>query len=645
MLITGLASLIAALAGSVQAAPTITAIDADVPVFAENWVVGEDPLGRIVFTFSEPVNVPADAVFAYTVDALPREIDVSPVNVATTGLAVVFDIPVSSNSVTIVIRDGLVKSAADNAALDGEIGDPRQPALPSGDGVAGGTTAVRFVVLVGDANRSGEVNIQDIIFVGAIASNGNPCAGDEAFDVRADLDNDGCVTDADLGIAANNQGAELVAAADADGDGAGDAFDNCPDVANADQADGDDDGPGDACDNCPTEANTGQGDEDSDDVGDDCDNCLGEANSDQADPDNDGVGSACEQCPNDPDKLVPGVCGCGVPDEDSDNDTLLDCQDNCPEDSNPGQADADQDNVGDACDECPGHPDTADADDDGVPDACDNCPTVANPNQANTDGDGLGNACDNCPNVTNPGQQNADSDGFGDACDNCPDFANANVADTDTDGVGNVCDNCPTVANPNQADADTDGFGDVCDNCPQLANPGQKPDDCIADEDGDGVLDGDDVCPQSPDGAEVDEDGCTEIQMALRDDDGDHVLNGVDRCPNTAAGASVDEEGCSADQGGSLPPPSPPPTPPPGDELSDADGDSVRNEYDLCPGTQPGVLVDATGCPMESSSTPPPQDIPEGECGSGITCGAIGLVNIYAVLLGLGWMRRSTRRR
>src|SRR5207244_1664018 len=38
----------------------------------------------------------------------------------------------------------------------------------------------------------------------------------------------------------------------------GDACDNCPNVANQDQADGDADGVGDACDNCVTTANATQ---------------------------------------------------------------------------------------------------------------------------------------------------------------------------------------------------------------------------------------------------------------------------------------------------------------------------------------------------------------------------------------------------
>lgn len=74
-------------------------------------------------------------------------------------------------------------------------------------------------------------------------------------------------------------------------------------------------------------------------------------------------------------------------DSDRDDDGVIDGSDNCPDQSNPGQANNDGDGQGDVCD--------ADDDNDGVnDDAPDNCQFVANPDQTDRDGDGIGTACD-----------------------------------------------------------------------------------------------------------------------------------------------------------------------------------------------------------------------------------------------------------
>jgi len=73
-----------------------------------------------------------------------------------------------------------------------------------------------------------------------------------------------------------------------------------------------------------------------------------------------------------------------------------------------------------------------DADDDGIGDGCDNCPSVPNAWQEDLDFDGIGEACDNCNGIPNADQLDFDNDGFGDACD----------ADIDNDGVPNSQDVC-----------------------------------------------------------------------------------------------------------------------------------------------------------------------------------------------------------
>ncbi len=57
---------------------------------------------------------------------------------------------------------------------------------------------------------------------------------------------------------------------DGDGDGEPDLSDNCPRLANPDQADGDRDGIGDACDNCPSVVNPAQLDADGNGLGNAC---------------------------------------------------------------------------------------------------------------------------------------------------------------------------------------------------------------------------------------------------------------------------------------------------------------------------------------------------------------------------------------
>ena len=113
------------------------------------------------------------------------------------------------------------------------------------------------------------------------------------------------------------------------------------------------------------------------------------------------------------------------------------------------------------------------------------------------------------------------------------------IPDTDGDGVSNATDKCPTVYNPDQLDTDEDGVGDACDNCPLVYNPEQL------DIDSDGVGDG---CDDDIDGDGVSNatDNCpTEYNPEQLDTDGDGVGDACDACPGTVPGLTVDASGCS----------------------------------------------------------------------------------------------------
>lgn len=269
------------------------------------------------------------------------------------------------------------------------------------------------------------------------------CLGDGECDL--DLDSVGDDLDNALGHANPDQ-------SDLDLDGIGDPGDLCPLLASGPGlGDLDHDGQGDTCDRCPAsyaDANEGfagvvpealwvvagplNRDFDGDGVGDHCDNCVATANC--GDYDLDTPHQLGQPIPADPalcqkpsadhpfiGEACFGLQGAGAggpvgfgPQDDFDQDGLVNEDDECPRDPVEPRACA-----GDG--ECPdgsrcrpggicGH---RDHDDDGVGDRCDTCPHVANPAQVTAagralddpDGDRIGLACEpgsECAEIAEP---------------------------------------------------------------------------------------------------------------------------------------------------------------------------------------------------------------------------------------------------
>lgn len=176
-----------------------------------------------------------------------------------------------------------------------------------------------------------------------------------------------------------------------------------------------------------------------------------------------GTADCDDGCPDDPNKTVPGICGCGTPDTDSDGDGTADCDDGCPDDPNkisPGtcgcgtpDADSDGDSTADCHDGCPNDSSKTD------PGTC-GC-SVAD---TDTDQDGIPDCHDGCsddPNKIAPGicgcgtpDIDSDSDGTADCNDGCVDDPNKTAP--------GIC-GCGT----SDTDSDSDGTVDCNDGCPE----------------------------------------------------------------------------------------------------------------------------------------------------------------------------------
>lgn len=185
-------------------------------------------------------------------------------------------------------------------------------------------------------------------------------------------------------------------------------------------------------------------------------------NDTNARPDIFAIPNVADYCPSDPSKVVPGECGCGVLDRDSDQDGVFDCKDGCPTDPKKAaggvcgcgitDTDSDQDGTADCKDSCPNDPNKR------VPGTC-GCGIA----DIDTDRDGSLDCREQCPNdplKRQPGvcgcgitDLDSDLDGAADCIDGCPlhsakrepGVCGCGMSDTDSDGDGtpNCKDTCP----------------------------------------------------------------------------------------------------------------------------------------------------------------------------------------------------------
>jgi hypothetical protein len=306
---------------------------------------------------------------------------------------------------------------------------------------------------------------------------------------------------------------------DIDGDGVPNADDNCPFTSNSGQDDGDGDGVGDVCDNCPVVYNPWQTDVDGDGIGDECD----ESNPNRA---CDAVAqTGCnpgEKCTFVEDELNPG-------------EFLSYCR---PDGAQPLGASCTSDPDGlDECtaglycvsgvceeicsvapDSCPnGFQCTALS---GFPSGVGYCDVACNP-LADPTGCPVDEACyivlnsasTTCANVFSPGTQgdscefiNACASGFGCILPNSPTNPTGLECAFICDAVGGGGPTCAEGPGPSYVCAQINQFYSDADGVPDAW--GMCVDPVEWDQDGDGVLDYEDLCPDTPPDTPVDADGC-----------------------------------------------------------------------------------------------------------------------------------------
>jgi len=261
----GVSSACAEVGISKSASATVSHVDENV-----HFTLTLTNTGALPATATVRDTLPPNFVYVSVISAIITECTQAPVGTLTCQVA----LPASQSGTVVIVAAGTSPGPWSNQASvtsatvttsSNIVSGVILPRDIDGDGVADELDNCSRVANPGQANTDGDAQ-------------GDACDADD--------DNDGVGDDADQ-CEGTTAGTTVAAdgCADPDGDGIStNAGDNCPDVANDDQANTDGDGQGNACD----------ADDDNDNVADDADNCQFTANPNQQDLDGDGMGSACD---------------------------------------------------------------------------------------------------------------------------------------------------------------------------------------------------------------------------------------------------------------------------------------------------------------------------------------------------------------
>jgi len=333
------------------------------------------------------------------------------------------------------------------------------------------------------------------------------------------------------------------------------------------------------------------------------------------DIDMDGVPNEYDGCPNIAGTSTVDQDGC----PDADGDGYSDENDDFP--NNPTEwLDSDGDGVGDNSDVFPNDSgEWMDSDGDGAGDNGDAFPNDANETM-DSDNDGVGNNADMFP-YNSFEYLDSDGDGVGDNSDMFPFDVNETM-DSDGDGVGDNADAFPQDASETM-DSDGDGIGDNADLYPLINN--------FLDSDGDTIVDLQDAFPTDmTQWVDADRDGYGDnasgnspdafpnVASQWSDLDGDgygdnwgngswntsRAASGIggyvqgavmaDYCPQVNGNSTASGFfGCADDDGNGIPNMFEVE-----EVVLDSDGDGILDEFDECPDTPLGTLIDIKGCEL-----------------------------------------------